>query len=183
MQAAYLLSHCLPDLDSLVAAQSEAEKLRSELQSRQLREDRLAREVKTLQGRLDKLSGEKARVEGDCDELKAKNADLQSRQKRMMDEAFSLIMTEVWSVDPELVVPRVEKYVNKAAILRTIEAGKRPSPARSGTPSGSPGVPHLPERLPTSDVPASAVHISGTSESFADRPLEKDGEDDAPPSA
>ncbi|XP_052299231.1 uncharacterized protein LOC102623630 [Citrus sinensis] len=78
-EASFLLSHCLPDLDSLVAAQSEVDKLRSELQSRQSREDQLAREVKTLQERIAGLSGEKARVEKDCEEFRATNGDLLSR--------------------------------------------------------------------------------------------------------
>ena len=46
-------------------------------------------------------------MEKDCDELRATNEDLLSRQKTMAEDAFSLIMTEVWSVDPELEVPRV----------------------------------------------------------------------------
>ena len=115
-QASFLLSHCLLDLDSLVAAQSEVDKLKSELQRHQSCEDQLAREVKTLQERIAGLSGEKARAEKDCDELRAINGDLLSRQKTMAEDAFSLIMTEVWGVDPELEVPHVQKFVNKAAI-------------------------------------------------------------------
>ncbi|XP_006485823.3 uncharacterized protein LOC102613000 [Citrus sinensis] len=130
-------SHCLLDLDSLVAAQSEVDKLRGELQSCQSREDQLAREVKTLQERIAGLSGEKARVEKDCDELRATNEDLLSRQKTMAEDAFSLIMTEVWSVDPKLEVPRVHKFVNKATILKTIAERKKSSHARSGTPRAS----------------------------------------------
>lgn len=94
-EASYLLSHCLPDLDSLVAAQPEVDKLRSELRSRQSREDELAREVKILQERITGLSEEKAQVEKDRDELRATNEDLLSRQKTMAEDAFSLIMTEV----------------------------------------------------------------------------------------
>ena len=37
-----------------------------------------------------------------------------------MDNVFTLIMMEVWSVDQELVVPRVEKWVDKSAILKAI---------------------------------------------------------------
>ncbi|KAH9704323.1 hypothetical protein KPL70_011410 [Citrus sinensis] len=112
--ASFLLSYCLPDLDSLVAAQSEVGKLRSELQS------------------------------------------------------------QVWSVDPELEVPPVQKFVNKATILKTIAERKKSSHARLGTPSESPRVPRALQLLPASDAPTSAAHILGTSESSADRPLETD---------
>ena len=182
MQVSFLLSHCLPDLDSLIAVQSEVDKLRGELQSQQSREDKLAREVKTLQERITDLPGEKARVERDCDELKATNDDLLSRQKKMAEEAFSLIMTEVWSVDPELEVPHVEKFINKAMILKTIEERKKSSHAQSGIPSGSPRVPRVLQLLPASNAPASAAHISGTLESSVDRPLETYGGDSIPPS-
>ncbi|XP_052290930.1 uncharacterized protein LOC127900331 [Citrus sinensis] len=181
-EASFLLSHCLPDLNSLVVAQSEVDKLRSELQSRQSREDQLAREVKTLQERIAGLSGEKARVEKDCEELRATNGDLISRQKTMAEDAFSLIMTEVWSVDLKLEVPWVQKFVNKATILKKITERKKPSQPRSGTPSGSPRVSHQLQPLPASDAPTSAAHIPGTSESSADRPLETDVGDGVPPS-
>ena len=165
----------------MVAAQSEVDKLRGELQSRQSREDQLAREVKTLQERIVGLSGEKARVEKDCDELRATNEDLLSRQKTMVEDAFSLIMTDVWSVDLELEVPCVQKFINKATILKTIAERKKSSHARSSTPSGSPRVPCVLQPLPASDAPTSAAHISGTSESSADRPLKTDGGDGVPP--
>ena len=55
------------------------------------------------------------------EEVESKHDKLLSRQQEMMDKAFTLIMTEVWSVDPELVVPRVEKWVDKWAILKAIE--------------------------------------------------------------
>lgn len=80
-------------------------------------------------------------MENDCDELRATNEDLLSRQKTMTEDAFSLIMTEVWSVDPELEVPRMQKFVNKATILKTIAERKKSSHARLGTPSGSLGYP------------------------------------------
>ena len=48
LHASFLFSHCLPDLDSLVATQSEVDKLKSEVQSHKTREDQLAREVKAL---------------------------------------------------------------------------------------------------------------------------------------
>ena len=73
------------------------------------------------------MSGEKARVEKDCDELRATNEDLLSRQKTMAEDAFSLIMTKVWSVDTKLEVPRVQKFVNKATILKTIAERKKSS--------------------------------------------------------
>lgn len=95
-----------------------------------------------MQERVAGLSEEKARVEKDRDELRVTNGDLLSRQKTMAEDAFSLIMTEVWSMDPELEVPRAQKFVNKATILKTIAERNKPSQARSGTPSGSPRVPH-----------------------------------------
>lgn len=81
-----------------------------------------------MKKRFDELSEEKVQVDRDYNELKAKNEDLLSRQKKMMDKAFSLIMMEVWSVDLELEVPRVEKYINKAMILKAIEDWKKSSP-------------------------------------------------------
>lgn len=54
----------------------------------------------------------------------------------MADEAFSRIMIEVWSMNPELVIPHMERYVNKAVILKAIEdIKKKSSPAQSGSPS------------------------------------------------
>ena len=85
-------------------------------------------------------------------------------------------------MDPELKISRVEKFVNKATILKTIEERKKSSHTRSGTLSGSPKVPCVLQPLPTSDAPASAAHILGTSESSTDRPLETDSGDDVPPS-
>ena len=117
----------------------------------------------------------------DYDELRATNEDLLSRQKTMAEDAFSLIMTEVWSVDSDLEVPRVQKFVNKTTILRMI-AERKSSHARSGTPSGSPRVPCALQSLPASDGHTSAAHIPGTSESSADCPLETDGGDGVAPS-
>ena len=85
-------------------------------------------------------------------------------------------------MDPELEVPCVQKFVNKATILKTIEERNKSSHARSGTPLGSPRVPRVLQPLPASDAPASAAHILGTSESSADRPLETNGGDGVPPS-
>lgn len=181
-ETSFLLSHCLPDFDSLVVAQSEVDKLRGELQSSQSRKDQLAREVKTLQERITGLSGEKARVEKDRDELRVTNDDLLSRQKTMAEDAFSFIMMEVWSVDLELEVPRMQKFVNKATILKTIAERKKSSQARSGTLFGSPRVPRALQPLPASDALTSAAHIPGISESSADRPLETDVGDGVPPS-
>ena len=39
----------------------------------------------------------------------------------MIDKMFTLIMMEVWSVGLEMVVPRIEKWVDKSAILKAIE--------------------------------------------------------------
>ena len=85
-------------------------------------------------------------------------------------------------MDPELEVPPVQKFVNKATILKTIAERKKSSQARSGTPSRSPRVPRTLQPLPASDAPTSAAHIPGTSESSADRPLETNGGDGVPPS-
>ena len=62
------------------------------------------------------------------EEAESKHGELPSRQPEMMDKAFTLIMTEVWSVKPELVVPRVENWVDKLAILKAIK-DKRVTPA------------------------------------------------------
>ena len=85
-------------------------------------------------------------------------------------------------MDPELEVPPVQKFVNKATILKTIAERKKSSHARLGTPSESPRVPRALQLLPASDAPTSAAHILGTSESSADYPLGKDGGDYVPPS-
>lgn len=121
----------------------EVEKLKGEHQSRQSREDKLIWELKTLKECLTDPTGEKARVDRDYDELRATNEDLLSRQNKMAEEAFSFIMTEVWSVNPKLEVPHVEKYVNKTTILKTIKESKKSSHIHSGTLSGLPGVPHV----------------------------------------
>lgn len=42
---------------------------------------------------------------------------LLSHQKEMVDKAFTHIIMEVWSVDPVLMVPQVEKRVDKSASL------------------------------------------------------------------
>lgn len=39
----------------------------------------------------------------------------------MLDNAFTHIMIEAWSIDLELVVPRVEKRVDKSTIPKAIE--------------------------------------------------------------
>lgn len=130
----------------------EVEKLRGELQSRQSREDKLIWEVKTLKERLTHLTGEKARVDRDYGELRATNENLLSRKNKMAEEAFSLIMTKVWSVDPELEVPYVEKYVNQVTILKTIKESKKSSHAHLGTLSESPGAPRVPQPLLASDA-------------------------------
>ena len=59
----------------------------------------------------------------------------------MMDKAFTHIMTEVWSVDPELVVPRVEKWVDKSVILKAIEDKRVAQAPISHSPQQSSGVP------------------------------------------
>ena len=100
-----------------------------------------------------------------------------------MDSAFTFIMTEVWSVEPELVVPRVEKWVDKSAILKAIE-DKRVTPAPpSYSPQQSSGVPQVPQaNLPS----VSAVHAGSNSLTASipiDPPVEGNGGDDVPSSA
>ena len=85
-------------------------------------------------------------------------------------------------MDSKLEVPRVQKFVNKAAILKTIAKRKKSSQTQSGTPSGSPGVPPALQTLPASDAPTSAAHIPGTLESSVDCPSETEGGDGVPPS-
>ena len=85
-------------------------------------------------------------------------------------------------MDPELEVPRVQKFVNKATILKKIEERKKSSNARLSTPSGLPRVPRLLQQLPASNAHVSAAHILGTLESSADHPLETNVGDDVPPS-
>lgn len=77
-----------------------------------------------------------------------------------MDKTFTVIMMEVWNVDPELVVPRVEKLVDKPAILKAIEDKRviqAPPPLSHQRSSGVP-------QVPQADLPSvSAVHEGNTS--------------------
>ena len=100
-----------------------------------------------------------------------------------MDKTFTVIMMEVWNVDPKLVVPRVEKLVDKPAILKAIEdkrviqAPLPPSPQRS---SVGPQVPQA--NLPS----VSVVHEGNTSLAVdvpADALVQGNGGEDVPPSA
>lgn len=68
-----------------------------------------------MQRRLDDHARENNRMSKKLEEAESKHGELLSRQPEMMDKAFTLIMTEVWSVEPELVVPWVEKWVDKSA--------------------------------------------------------------------
>ena len=77
-----------------------------------------------MKERLGDLSRENIRIFKDFEEAEARHDELLSRKKDMLDKAFTYIMMEVWSVDPELVVPRVEKRVDKSAILKAIEDRK-----------------------------------------------------------
>ena len=83
--------------------------LRGEVRLIQSREEKLGEEVNALQGRLDDQTRENTRISKQLEEVESKHGELLSYQQEMMDKAFTLIMTEVWSVDPELAVPRVEK--------------------------------------------------------------------------
>lgn len=112
----------------------------------------------------------------DLEELQAKHEDLVSQQKEMIDSVFERIMTEVWSVDPGLVVPRVEKWVDKSAILAAIEIERESCLPQSGSLQRLSGVPQpkSPSRTLTFEA-----HASATSSAFIDLPIIKDkGEDD-----
>lgn len=172
----FLLSRSLQDLAAIANVQLENEKLKSELQSYRSYEEKLSRENKTLKGRLNEVSKEKARMMKDLEELQAKHEDLVSQQKEMIDSVFERIMTEVWSVDPGLVVPRVEKWVDKSAILAAIETERESCLPQSESLQRSSGVPQpkSPSRTLTSEA-----HASATSNAFIDLPIIRDkGEDD-----
>lgn len=52
----------------------------------------------------------------------------------MVDQAFTHIMMEVWSADPGLAVLRVERRVDKLAILKAIEDKRRTGAFQSNSP-------------------------------------------------
>ena len=99
-----------------------------------------------------------------------------------MDKAFTLIMTEVWSVEPELVVSRVDK----SAILKAIEDKRFTQAPPSYSLQQSSGVPQVPQP-PQADLPsASAVHADSSSLAASvpiDAPIEGNGGEDVPPFA
>ncbi|KAK9189690.1 hypothetical protein WN943_018289 [Citrus x changshan-huyou] len=171
----FLLSRSLQDLAAIANVQLENEKLKSELQSCRSYEEKLSRENKTLKGRLNEVSKEKARMMKDLEELQAKHEDLVSQQKEMIDSVFERIMTEVWSVDPGLVVPRVEKWVDKSAILAAIETERESCLPQSGSLQRLSGVPQpkSPSRTLTFEA-----HASATSNAFIDLPIIKDKSED-----
>lgn len=74
-----------------------------------------------MKGHLDDLSRENIRLSKVFEEVKSRNDDLSSRQKDMINQAFTYIMMEVWGVDLRLVVPRVERRADKLAIMKAIE--------------------------------------------------------------
>ena len=101
----------------------------------------------------------------------------------MMDKAFALIMTEVWSVDPELVVPWMEKWVDKSAILKAIEDKRVTRAPPSHSPQQSSGVPQVP---PCGSPFVSAVHAGSRSLAASvpvDAPVEGNSGEDVPHSA
>lgn len=114
------------------------------------------------------------------EEVESKHGELLSRQKEMMDKAFTLIMTEVWNVDPELMVPRVEKWVDKSAILKAIEDKRVTQAPPFHNPQQSSGVPHA-------DLPFVSVVHEGSNSLTAgvpvDAPVEGSSGEDVPPSA
>lgn len=63
------------------------------------------------------LTRENIRISKDFEEVEAKHDKLLSRQKEMVEKTFTRTIMEVWSVDPVMMIPRVEKRVDKAASL------------------------------------------------------------------
>lgn len=63
------------------------------------------------------LTRENIRISKDFEEVEAKHDKLLSRQKEMVEKTFTRTIMEVWSVDPVLMVPQVEKRVDKSASL------------------------------------------------------------------
>lgn len=55
------------------------------------------------------VTRENTRMSKKLEQVESKHGKLLSRQQEMMDKVFTLIMIEVWSINPELVVPWVEK--------------------------------------------------------------------------
>lgn len=162
----FLLSRSLQDLAAIANIQSENEKLKSELQSRRSCEETLSRENKTLKRYLDDVSKEKVRMAKEFEELQAKYENFVSQQKKMIDGVFERIMTEVWTVDPGLVVPRVEQWVDKSAILTAVELQRSSDVPRPKSPSGT---------------IVTEAHTSATSSAFVDPlDLRNEGKDDPP---
>ena len=96
----------------------------------------------------------------------------------MIDNAFEHIMTEVWSIDPGLVVPRVEKLVDKLVILKSIENSRAPRTFRSESPQRSSRVPQ--PKSPSGTLAAN-THASAIASTFVDPPVLRDeSEDDQP---
>lgn len=140
----FYLSHNLCDFSGTSAAQAEMEKLKGELRLGQSREEKLGEEVRALQGRLDDQTRENTRISKKLEGVESKHGELLSCQKEMIDKTFTLIMMEVWSIDPELVVPRVEKRVDKSAILKAIEDKRVIQAPPPLSPQQSSGVPQVP---------------------------------------
>ena len=100
----------------------------------------------------------------------------------MLDKAFTHIMMEVWSVDPELVVPRVEKRVDKSVVLKVIEDRRVIQAPPSLSPQRSFEVPRVSQADLMSD---GAVYKSCTSLTLSvptDLHVERSSEDEVPPS-
>lgn len=90
-------------------------------------------------------------------------------------EVIDHIMTEVWSIEMGLVVPRVEKWVYKSTILKAIEHRKVPCAFQSGSPQMSYRVPKL--NSPSYNLTANA-RASVASSTFVDLiVLSDEGED------
>ena len=91
--------------------------------------------------RLDNQRRENTCISKQIKDVESKHGELLSHQQEMIDKAFTLIMTEVWSIDPELAVPRVEKWVNKSVILKAIEDKRVIQTPPSRSPQQSFGCP------------------------------------------
>ncbi|XP_015382813.1 uncharacterized protein LOC102624835 [Citrus sinensis] len=141
--AAFYLSHNFHDFSGTSTVQAKVERLRGEVRLGQYREKKLGEEVRALQRRLDDHTPENSRMSKKLEEVESKHVELLSRQQEMIDTTFTLIMAEVWSVDPELVVPQVDKWVDKSAILKAIEDKGVIQASPSLSPQRTSGVPQV----------------------------------------
>lgn len=92
-------------------------------------------------------------------------------------------MMEVWSVYPELVVPRVERRVDKSAILKAIEDRQVTQGPPSLSPQLSSRIPPVPQTDLSSNGAVHEGHASSTSKAPVYPSVENSDADDVSPSA